>query len=130
VQAPNNLKDVNDTAVLAGIIFWAQDYDNLYSLQVAPNGAASVSRIVKGKWIDPVPFRKFNAVKTGAGAKNELRVTTSGNSIIAYINGEKFASVRGQLPDGGGAVGLYAQSEKNTRDTWKFIGLKVTEKAQ
>jgi hypothetical protein len=34
------------------------------------------------------------------------------------------------LPDGGGAVGLYAQSEKNTRDTWKFFGLKVTEKAQ
>ena len=76
------------------------------------------------------PFRKFAAVKTGAGAKNSLRVTTNGSSIVAYVNGEKFASVRGQLPEGGGAVGLYAQSEKNTRDTWKFTGLKVTEHAQ
>jgi hypothetical protein len=57
-------------------------------------------------------------------------VTTSGNAIIAYINGQKFASIKGQLPDGGGAVGLYAQSEKSSRDTWKFIDLKVTEHAQ
>jgi hypothetical protein len=130
VQAPNNLKDVNDTSVLAGLIFWSQDGSNFYSLQVAPNGAASLGRVAKGKWATPVPFHLFNAVIKGAGAKNMLRVTTSGSSIIAYINGQKFASIKGQLPDGGGAVGLYAQSEKSSRDTWKFIDLKVTEHAQ
>ena len=127
VQAPNNLKDANDSVVLAGLIFWSQDGSNFYSLQVAPNGAASLGRVIKGKWTAPVPFHKFNAVKLGAGAKNVLRVTTTGSAIVAYINGERFASVKGQLPDGGGAVGLYAQSEKANRDSWKFFNLKVTE---
>jgi hypothetical protein len=43
------------------------------------------------------------------------------------VNGEKFASIKGQLPEGGGAIGLYAQSEKSSRDTWKFFDLKITE---
>ena len=130
VQSPNNVKDVNDTTVLAGLIFWAQDGANFYALEVAAAGVASLSRVVKGKWTTPVPWHAFSGVKKGAGAKNMLRVTTSGSSIIAYINGQKFASVKGQLPDGGGTVGLYAQSEKSSRDTWKFFDLKVTEHAQ
>jgi hypothetical protein len=130
VQSPNNVKDVNDPNLLAGLLFWSQDGANSYSLFVEPNGGAALARAVKGKWTTPVPFHLFDAVKKGAGAKNMLRVTTSGSSILAYINGQKFASVKGQLPDGGGGVGFWAQSEKSSRDSWKFIDLKVTEHAQ
>ena len=31
------------------------------------------------------------------------------------------------VASGGGAIGLYAQSEKSSRDTWKFFDLKITE---
>jgi hypothetical protein len=130
IQTPNNVKDTKDTDVLAGMIFWAQDDSNFYSLSIETHGLASIGRRVKGKWTHPVPWHAFSGVKPGAGAKNMLRLTTNGGSIIAYINGQKFASVKGQVPDGGGAVGLYAQAEKSSRDTWKFFDLKVTQHAQ
>jgi hypothetical protein len=30
-------------------------------------------------------------------------------------------------PEDGGMIGLYAASEKDKRDTWKFSDLKVTD---
>jgi len=130
VQAPNNLKDVNDTVVLAGLVFWSADGSNFYDLQIAPNGQASVGRLVRNRWNDPVPWHVFAAVKKGAGARNMLRVSTSGNVITTYINGQRFATVKAQVPEGGGLVGLWTQSEKSSRDTWKFYDLKVTEHAK
>jgi len=127
IQSPRNLKDLNDTNVMAGLVFWAQDRANLYALQTAPDGSISLGREVKGRWMNPVPWRQFSAYKKGPGAKNMLHVTTSSNSIVAYVNGERFASVRGQLPDGGGVAGLWVQSEKSGRNNWKFLNLKVTE---
>ena len=127
VQNPNNLRDIGDVQVLAGLIFWAADGSNHYDLQVAPNGKASVGRTVKGRWVNPVPWHPFYAVHRGAGAKNMLRVSTRGNLITAYINGQKFATLKLQVPEGGGLVGFWAQSEKTRRDTWKFFDLKVTE---
>ena len=131
VQSPNNLKDVNDSNLLAGLLFWAaHDEPSAYSVFVQPNGAVAVGRALKGNWTTPVPFRLFGAFKKGAGAKNMLRVSTSANSIIVFINGLKFASLRAQEPEGGGEIGFWAQSEKSSRDTWKFFNLKVTEHAQ
>jgi len=129
IQSPNNLKNADDPNLLAGLLFWAKDGANSYAFFVQPNGAAALARAVQGRWSTPVPFRMFDAVKKGAGAKNMLHITTSANSIITYINGQKFASVRGQMPDGGGQVGFWTQSEKASRDSWKFFGLRVTEHA-
>ncbi len=129
VQSPNNLKDVNSSASLAGLIFWRKDDDNAIQILVAPNGTAGLARGVNGEWSTPVAFHPVNAVKKGAGAKNALRVSINGNSIIVYINGQKFASVRAQPPEGGGEVGFWAQSANDCRDTWKFFDLKVTEHA-
>jgi GYF domain 2 len=130
VQSPNNAKDINDSNLLAGMLFWAEDGANTYAVFVEPIGAAAVGRAVKGQWTTPVPFRLFEGVNKGPGAKNNLHISTSGSSIIVYINGQKFASLRGQLPQGGGKVGFWAQSEKSIRDSWKFLNLKVTEHAQ
>ena len=130
VQSPNNLKDVNSPDLLAGLLFWAQDDNNAFALMVAPNGGAALARAVNGKWSTPVAFHPVDAVKKGSGTKNMLRVSTSGDSIIAYINGQKFASVRAQAPEGGGEVGFWAQSEKSSRDSWKFLDLVVTAHGQ
>ena len=108
---------------------WAQDHSNYYYLELDPNGKIALERKVKGKWVTVLGWRQVANAKTGAGAKNVLRVTTTGNTITVYVNDEKIASVKGQQPDGGGQIGLRADSERDKRDTWKFSNLKVTDVA-
>ena len=127
VQMPNNFK-VGD-AIEAGPLFWAQDHSNYYYFEIDPNGKVALERKVKGKWVTVLGWRQIPTAKTGAGAKNTLRVTTTGNTITLYLDDMKIASVKGQQPDGGGQIGLRADSEKDKRDTWKFMNLKVTDVA-
>jgi hypothetical protein len=132
VQSPNNLKDPNDPSLLAGFVFWVNEAGGsatAYAVMVAPNGRAAVGRAEKGQWGALVAFRDVAGMKKGAGAKNNVRVSTTGDSIIAYVNGQKFASVRAQAPEKGGEIGFWAQSEKSSRDSWKFLNLQVTERA-
>jgi len=128
VQMPNNFKQ-GDT-IEAGPLFWAQDHSNYYYFEIDPNGKVALERKVKGKWVTVLGWRQIPNAKTGQGAKNVLRVTTSGNSITLYVNDQKIATVKGQQPDGGGQIGLRADSEKEKRDTWKFSALKVTDLPQ
>lgn len=124
VRMPNVMNDVNNT--MAGPVFWETDYDNYYMFMVTPSGYAELTRKVKGKWIDVVEWRRSPDIKQGTGAKNVLEVVTEGDTISTYINGAKFASVKGQAPEGGGQLGMRAQSEPGQVDTWKFTALKVT----
>jgi GYF domain 2 len=126
-QVPNQM--TKPAAASAGPVFWGQDYNNFYTFNIAPDGRAGIVRRLKGRWVDVVPYRKAAGINGNPGDKNILRVTTTGNGITAYINGNRFASVKGQAPQGGGQVGLHAESEEGRRDTWKFIGFKVTEAA-
>jgi hypothetical protein len=132
IQSPNNLKEQNDPSLLAGFLFWVQAEAGAvvaYAVMVSPNGRAAVARSENRKWDTLVAFRDVPGMNKGAGAKNAVRVSTSGDSIIAYVNGQKFASVRVQAPEKGGEMGFLAQSEKASRDSWKFLNLKVTERA-
>src|SRR5262249_23828176 len=97
-------------------------------LLVSPNGKAALVRLEAGRSSVLAAFREVPGMNKGAGAKNAVHISTSGDSIIAYINGRKFASVRAQAPEKGGTIGLWAQSEKASRDSWKFFNLKVTER--
>jgi GYF domain 2 len=124
-QVPNQM--TKPAMAAAGPVFWGQDYNNFYTFNITPDGRAGISRRLKGRWVDVIPYRKAAGVNGNPGDKNTLRVTTSGNGITAYVNGNKFATVKGQAPQGGGQMGLHAESEEGRRDTWKFIGFKVTE---
>ena len=125
VQVPSQTGDADRLA--AGPVFWAQDYNNYYTFAITPGGSAAIVRRLKGRWIYVLDYRKADGIKSHAGDKNILRVTTSGNTITTYINDVKFASVKAQVPENGGQIGLHAESEQTHRDTWKFIGLKVTD---
>jgi GYF domain 2 len=127
-QVPRRLTDSAQLA--AGPVFWAEDYSNFYTFNVAPDSTAAILRKVKGKYIPVIAYRKTEGIKTKPGDKNVLRIVTSGNNITAYINGVKFGTARGQAPSGGGQVGLRAESEKAQRDTWKFLDFKVTQGEQ
>ena len=124
VRTPNLLSDHDNT--MAGPIFWAKDYDNYYMFMITPSGFAELTRKVAGKWIDVVEWKQDANIKRDTGSKNILEVRTSGSDITALINDAVFATVKGQAPDGGGQIGMRAQSEKNQVDTWKFSTLAVT----
>ena len=124
VRMPNTVANSDNT--MAGPIFWAQDYDNYYMFMITPSGYAEITRKVKGKWIDIIPWREDTNILREAGKTNILQVETNGDSITTSINGVKFQTVKGQAPDAGGQIGMRAQSEKDQVDTWKFSALKVT----
>ncbi len=125
VRMPNTVS--NSDSTMAGPIFWAQGYDDYYMFMVTPSGYAELTRKVKGKWIDIIPWRQDTNIKRDPGSTNLLEVMTSGETITAMINGVKFESVKGQSPEGGGQIGMRAQSEKDQVNTWKFSNLKVTD---
>src|SRR5579872_5785799 len=62
-----------------GIIFWAADYDNYYTVQISTDGQASVWRRQKGKWLSQVAQQDFSAVRKLANQVNEIRVVTAGS---------------------------------------------------
>jgi hypothetical protein len=125
VRMPNIVANSDNT--MAGPIFWAQDYDNYYMFMITPSGYAEITRKVKGKWLDVIPWRQDTNIKREPGSTNVLQVETRGDSITTSVNGVKFETVKGQVPDGGGQIGMRAQSEKDQVDTWKFSALKVTD---
>ena len=127
VRMPNVVSNNDNT--MAGPVFWQKDYDNYYMFMVTPSGYAEIARKLNGKWVSVIDWKADADIKTQAGASNTLRVTLAGNTITAYVNDAKFASVKGQMPDGGGRIGMRAQSEENQVDTWKFSALKVTDVA-
>jgi hypothetical protein len=125
VRMPSNVNDAGSAS--AGIIFWAQDYSNYYVFEVAANGMVTLQRLVRGRWLSILDWRRVDGLNVGVGAKNVLRVTTSGNSIAVAVNDTKIGSIKAQQPDGGGQVGLRSESEKTQRNAWKFSDLKVTD---
>ena len=119
----------NNDNTMAGPIFWQKDYDNYYMFMITPSGFAELARKHEGKWISVIDWRPDQNIKQQPGSNNVLRVVSKGNTITAFINDVRFAAVKGQMPDGGGRIGMRAQSEQNQVDTWKFSALKVTDLA-
>jgi hypothetical protein len=103
-----------------GIVFWAIDYDNYYSLQVSTSGQAAVWRRQKGKWVNPVAWQDFAPVRKSANQINELRVKIAGSKADLFVNGKLFKGITGQSPDGGSEVGLLACSPNKASATVDF----------
>jgi hypothetical protein len=109
-----------------GIIFWFKDWQNIYLLGSSPDGTTGAVSVIKGKSVRETPFRKFNQVRAGAGAKNNFRVTAKGNSLTMYANDQRIANIRGAPTVG--ALGFYAEAQKgNGLTIWKFSDLKLSE---
>lgn len=108
-----------------GIAFWATDYNNYYWLAINGNGLFTVQRRVKGRDLQPVPWRENGAVKKGLGEWNHLRVVTKGNQTTIYINKTEVVTFKGQPPQGGGFIGVFGDSPKNSQNVWEFSELKV-----
>jgi hypothetical protein len=98
------------------------------------DGTASVTRLTGPGWLNPVPPRKFAAVKTGANATNTLRVVWSGpppqnsttpanQDVSFFINDQSFIKFKAP-PNADRKIGLVAVSEGNT---FQFSNLAITQ---
>jgi hypothetical protein len=112
---PANAETVGD----AGMWFWGTDAQNFFSATISLDGTAAVDRLVNGIWQPVVAPRPTPAVRTAAGATNEIELVTSGNAATFFVNGSRIADFHGQPPQGGGAPGIYAESGPQIT-TWLF----------
>jgi hypothetical protein len=113
-----------DTVGDVGVVFWKRENDNYYLAAISPDGFASISRAVNGQWTTIVAPAASPAIKTGAGASNEIEVATKGNAGAFWINGTKIADFHGQAPPDGGPPGVYAESGP-TVTTWVFSRVQL-----
>jgi hypothetical protein len=113
-----------DTVGDVGVLFWRRDNDNYYMAAISPDGVAVVSRYLTGQWLTIVNPTHSPAIKTGAGAVNEIEITTRGNAGSLYINSMKVTDFRGQAPPSGGSPGVYAESGPNVT-TWVFSRVQL-----
>ena len=111
----------------AGLVFWYTDVNNFYVFEIAPNGAASVWRRQRGKWLAQVKWTDSASVNKGDSAINELRVTTVGSDATFFVNGTEFKKLSGTPPEKGQEIGLFAASPEKGQASFAFEGLRVTK---
>ena len=126
VRFPAQLADIDGSAN-GGLVFWAINSDNYYSIAVYPNGRFDVYRLVNNSWAAVVPPTKSDAVKTGIDAVNEVMVSFAGDMAAVYLNGRKIFEFRGQPPPNGGSIGLFGGSEAGASSEWRFAEIVVVE---
>jgi hypothetical protein len=115
--------DVKDqTSIIGGIAFADKDFNNFYVFAVRPDGSAIVLRHQNGGWLTPIPAKKMDAIKTGSGVDNLLRLTVKDGSASAYVNDQLFYTFKIQN-EAAGKVGLYVESAGLT---YSFMNIKVT----
>ena len=113
-----------DAGAGAGIVFWGTDTDNYYMAVVHGDGTYGISRYVGNRWMSPAPAAVSASVNKGAGAKNKIRVVTTGSQATLYINDKQIVTIKGQPPVGGGAAGVFAESGDQPA-VWTLVDFKV-----
>jgi len=126
VKSPLEVTNLEDK-LHGGLIFWASDPQNFYEVAIYPNGTFGVFRRVNGESVPVLPRTASDAIKKGVGAVNELQVVLNNNRGMLYINGVQVQGFPGQPPKDGGAVGVYAESESQQQNEWKFLNITVVE---
>jgi hypothetical protein len=112
---------------VAGLVFWYRGNADFYVFEVAANGRAAVWRRQGGRWIAPVSWQEAAGLKAGEGAVNELRVVTRGDLATVFVNGREFGRTRGQPPEGGQQVGVFAASFGELAPVFAFDDFTVAE---
>jgi hypothetical protein len=120
-----------DGGTIGGFIFLFKDWDNYYEVGTTPVGGLAVFRNAKGKGTAvSAPFKVYDQLKKGAGSTNTIRVLLKGNTGTVFGNGQRLTAFRTVAADAAAAtvgVALYASSEKEQENGWKFGNVKLTE---
>ena len=111
--------------VSAGLAFWATDYSSYYAFAVDIDGRYSVARFAENRWLTVIDWKLHDAIKKGLGQTNDLRVITNGHTATLFVNGVQITTFKGQHPQGGGAIGLMADSYSKQPARFEFARLRV-----
>ena len=111
----------------SGLVFWAKDYDEYYAVLMNAQGWFAVQRHVAGRYLLPVAWREAEVIKKGAGAENQVKVTTKGNQAAVAINGKEVISFNGQPPEGGSLIGFKVASGAEGGNSAGFANLKIIQ---
>jgi hypothetical protein len=117
----------NPLKSFVGVVFWVQDYGNLYGFMMTAAGTAAIARAQDRKWDFPATWRQVPNLRTRPGARNTLRITIRGDKATTYINDQTFVTITGRAPKNGGLIGFYGESEKTRANTWTFFNLEITD---
>jgi hypothetical protein len=109
----------------AGLVFWSSGLKNFYGLLINANGWYTIQRRMGDRFINPATWRKNDAIKTGTGAENQLRIVTNGNTGTVYVNGKELITFMGTPPEGGSQIGVRAASGDKESNVIEFTDLKV-----
>jgi len=120
VKVSQSQGDLNQPA---GLIFWAVDTGNYAVFMMQSDGTLFVGRRADKKWtLNSLSGGKD--FKQGLGRAHELRVVTNGNKAKLYCDGREIATYTGFPPEGGGRVGLHAESGEHPA-TWAYSAFEV-----
>lgn len=117
----------DDPSFGAGLVFWAKDYTEYYTLLVNGDGWFAVNRYINGRFLLPVAWRQNPAVKKGLGVSNLVRIVTKGNQGTIFLNGQQILTFSGQPPQGGTLIGVRGSSPDKGTNTWAFANLEVKQ---
>jgi hypothetical protein len=109
----------------AGLLFWAQNYDNNYGVKVYSNGQVTIWREKDHKFNWLKVIKESPAVNTGMGSENLIRVTTDGDKVTVYVNGDEVHKFRAQKPANDAKIGLWVQGAKGL-NVAEFDEIKIT----
>lgn len=110
----------------AGPIFWAIDYDNYYYVMITAEQSIGVFRRQRGRVLPQLRWTKLDTLKPGNGVVNEIRIVTVGNTASIHVNGQFYATMKGQPPSDGQQIGVRATSPRNDRAVWAFDNVRIT----
>jgi hypothetical protein len=112
---------------VAGLVFWATDYSNLYVAQVTMKGWAALFMRNDGKWWK-LWDQEVAHIRQGPGASNRLRVRAKGSVVSVYVNGQKVRDSRAQPPTVQARFGAYVERERLVDGhAFLFRNFKVTQ---
>jgi hypothetical protein len=108
----------------AGLAFAITSYSDFFVFMVRPDGTGQISHLTNKGWLNPVPLKKSDAIKTGANAVNTLRVKYNKTGGTAYVNDKPFANFKIIGGADNSKIGFYTESEGGI---WGFDNLRISD---
>jgi hypothetical protein len=117
-----------DIIIKTSLVFLANDWDNLYSLDIGSNNTVQLWRRDGGSWVK-LSDMSDEKVKPEPESVIALRAVAKANLITASVNGIEMKKLRAQLPGGNPKFGVFVQTDKPVPApgvTFQFKRYKVT----
>jgi hypothetical protein len=125
-RVKSSLQSPNNSITNGGLAFWSINNSNHYIASVYPDGKFSIYRNFNSQWAALIPATKSEYVRAEPLAINEIMITFNGDAAILYLNGHNVYQIRGQPPQKGGSIGVFAATGDAESD-WHFLDVVVVD---